>query len=144
MTILTTAKDGTIDSTTLDVDKSTVHIRLLVEENTLVTLTCTEDITRIRMCYDLGDGTRHAHSTTCHRDGSRALHVGRLATTIDIRDDMTACDIDSGLTLYATCCAQIFTDAFGFVKIRHATRTTTKHITIIGMTVGSLQSATFC
>ena len=142
MTILTTAKDGTIDSTALYVDKSTVHIGLLVKEDTLVTLTGTKDIARKRMCNNLCDGSRHTHSTTSHLDGSRAFHVRSLTTTIDIGQDVSATDSHLGLTLYATCRAQIFTDTRGFVEIRHTTRTTTKHITIVGMTVGSCESAT--
>ena len=141
VTILTSAKDGTIDSAALDVDKSTVHIRFLVEEDTLVTLTCTKDIACIRMCHDLSNGTWHTYGTTCHRDGSRALYIRSLTTTIDICYDMTASDIDSGLTLYATCRAQIFTDAVCCVEIRNTTRAAAKHITIVGMTVGSLQSS---
>ena len=141
MTILTTAKDGTIDSTTLDVDCSTVHIRLLVEEDTLVTLTSTEDIACIRMCYNLSHGTWNTHGTTCHRDGSRALHIRSLTTTIDICYDVTSTDSNLGRTFYTSCCAQIFTDAFGCIEVRDTTRTATKHITIVGVTVGSLQSA---
>ena len=113
MTILTTAKDGAIDSATLDIDKSTVYIRFFVEEDALVALTGTEDITRIRMCYDLSDGTWHTDGTAGHLDGSRALHIRSLTTAIDVRYDMSSGDIDRGVALDAACGAEIFADAFG-------------------------------
>ena len=141
MTILTSAKDGTIDSAALDVDFGTVYIRFLVEEDTLVALTSTEDITRIRMCYDLGNGTRNTYGTTCHRDGSRAQHIRRLASAIDIRQDVPAADGDAGVALHRASCHQIFAGSLRLIEVRYATRTSTEHISVIGVTVGSLQSA---
>ena len=120
-----------------------INVSLFIEEDTLVTLTGTEDITSERMSDNLSISTRYTNSATCHLDGSRAFYIRCLTTTIDICQDMTATDSHLGITLNGSCRTQIFTDARSCIEVRNTTRTTTKHITIISMTIGSLQSATF-
>ena len=92
VTILTTAEYRSINPTALNLNDSILHIRFLVEVDTLVTLSCTEEVTSHRMILNLLSRTRHANRSARHGNMSRTQHIGSLVTTIDVRQDMTTAD----------------------------------------------------
>ena len=70
VTILTATEDRTVDDTAFDVNYRLLHVCPGVEENTLVTLTCTEEIAGHRVCRCISVCTRNANRTARHVDGT--------------------------------------------------------------------------
>ena len=107
VTVLTTAIDRAIDSAAFNGNDGILHIRVFVEEDTLVTLTATEDVTRERMTDNVIIITWHTNRTSSHRDSSRAIHIGSLATTIDVRQDVSTRNRHIRITFHLTSTIQV-------------------------------------
>ena len=141
MTILTTTEYRTIDPTAGYRYNGVIHVGFFIEEDTLVTLTCAEEVTSYGMSQNLSICTRYTNGTTCHRDIGCTLYVGCLATAIDTCQDMATTDFYIGITLNSSCRTDILTDTV--LQVRHTTRASTEDITIVGVTIGCNPSATF-
>ena len=156
VTILTTTKYRTIDtSIACDVDLSIDDVRPSVEEDTLVTLTSTKKVTRYRVSGYLIQGARYTKCATHHIDGTLTsrlrydrftilivcvrTHIRMLITTIDAGQDMTTGDVHHRIATYNTCRTVPFTWC-----IWYNTTTTTKDVSIIGMTILSYIGTTLC
>ena len=100
VTILTSTEDGTVDPgivTNGNID--ILHVGLSVEENTLITLARTVEVTDYRLRFNLCQGAWHTDGTARHDDLAVSLHVGQLITTIYARQDMSAGDFHFCTTL---------------------------------------------
>ena len=109
MAILTSAINGTVDSTALNLNNGILHVCIFIEEYTLVTLTTTEEITCDRMIDNISISARYTNCTIGHHDGSRSIHIGGFTTAIDIGQDMSASDGHICITSHLTCAHDIST-----------------------------------
>ena len=142
MAVFTTTIDGAIHSTALNFDNGILYVSVFVEEDALVALTTAKDVARERMSNNLSVSTRHTNRTGCHRDVSRAIHIGGFATAIDVGQDMTAANGHICISFDLSSTVQIYTSAQCVIEVRHTTGTATKHVAIVGMAVGSDRGST--
>ena len=155
VTILTATECRTIDTGTA----ANVHLGINdvcpgVEEDALVTLTCTKHIAGMWVSLHISLDTRHADSTTRHVDGTLTscnlagvfilyryhkcamsilricTHVGLFITAINAGQDMSASDVHHRIATYGTSCAVPLA-----WSIRDRAATTAKHVTVVGVAV---------
>ena len=116
MTVFTSAEYGTVDDWladgVIDFYADFAYVGPLVEVRTLVTLTCTEEVTGNGVCGNLSQGARHAERTAAHLHEALALitfyayavaNVSQLATTIDTGQDMSACNLHVSVSINTAC-----------------------------------------
>ena len=133
VTVLTAAEYRAVDATTRDVHYYPIDISLLVEEHTLVTLTCAEEVAGHRMSSNLSQRAGNAErGRAAEADGSSSgrgifflAHIGQLITTIDVGQNMTTGDGDGRVAAYGTSLKVPFAWC-----IRIFTTTTAKDVTI--------------
>ena len=137
VTVLTAAIDSSIDSTVGDIDRCRGDIGAGVEEDTLITHSCTINVTIVRVSSNNLMMTRHTNSTSGHGDGDSAINVSHLATTIEVVQDMSTGEGDRCFATNMSRRPQPFAWSVWIV-----TRTSSKHVAIECTTIGTYRSTT--
>ena len=131
MTILTATEGRTIYPSAGDIHRDILDIGLHVEEHAWVALTGTIEIAGYGVSCNLTQCARNAEcGIATEVDGSIAIHIGQLVTTIDIGQDMSAGDIYFGIATNITSLPVPFT-----CGVWEVTRAATEDIAIEGAAV---------
>ena len=156
VTVLTSTECGAEDAgCARDVHFGLYDIGPCVEEDALVTLTCSEEVTGHGMLNHALKNARCTERTTHHVNRTLTscyrycrftiaiiriyTHVGYFVAAIEAGHDVTSSDVNLRITTYETCLAVPLTRL-----VRVFTRATSIHVAVIGVTVGTSRTTSLC
>ena len=139
VTILAAAEDRAVNTAAVDGDTDFLDVGAGVEAHALVALAGTKEVAGDGVSLDLREGAGHTEGATAEDDGAGVENVAQLAAAIEACEDVTAGNLDTGVT-HDTACRLYIDGGVGIVGnisglVGHHTRTTTEDVAVEGMAV---------